>query len=271
MLQSRACSSSDPIPSARFVPGACGFVEGVCQFRAASVSVVPECRPLSVEYAAAPEEAESLLVAVGQHEDSGSLVRSADIGRSHNRPLRIEPESGKVGQPPPEPVWMSNSAPDILQERERGACSSKGSADERPEVALVVGAPALAGAGERRAGKARHHDVHRASKRASREALQIRPDRRAIQGRVFHPRQEDRLSEGFPLDVAHGSTPSGNAKVESADSGAEREGTQSHATRAMDHAPLATSSRAARAVSASRLWCAQWQRWHSHRISSGFE
>ena len=96
-------------------------------------------------------------------------------------------------------------------------------------MSLVLGAESLPGSGERRTREARDQEIHRASKRSSREPLKIRPDRRAIQGRSFHPRQKDGLGVGVPLDVAHGSTPSGKTKVESADTGAEREGLQSHA------------------------------------------
>ncbi len=124
---------------------------------------------------------------------------------------------------------MTNSAPDVLQEEERRSSSNSEGSYQRPEVSLVLGTESLACGRERRAREARNQEIHRAAKRSSREPLEIRPDRRAIQGRSFHPRQEYGLGVGVPLDVAHGATPSGKAKVESADTGAEREGLQSHA------------------------------------------
>ena len=62
--------------------------------------------------------------------------------------------------------------------------------DMGPEVARIIGAPALACDRERLARIARSDDVHRAAPRAAVEVGNVVPDRRAIQGRVFHPRHE---------------------------------------------------------------------------------
>ena len=61
---------------------------------AASVNVVPECRPLSVEYPAAPLERESSRVGVGQpdgtEEEALPDVRSADArSRDTDRPAGV--------------------------------------------------------------------------------------------------------------------------------------------------------------------------------------
>ena len=95
----------------------------------------------------------------------------------------------------------------------------------RPEVARIVGAPAPSGDAEWLARIARTDEIHRAAPRAAVEAGKIVPDRRLIQGLVFHPRHEDGRGEGVPLDVTH-STVSGfgqrKSEVEAAGAGAER-------------------------------------------------
>ena len=95
----------------------------------------------------------------------------------------------------------------------------------RPEVARIVRAPALAGDAERLARIARRDEIHRTAPRPAVEAGKIVPDRRLIQGLVFHPRHEDGRGEGVPLDVTH-STVSGfgqrKSEVEAAGAGAKR-------------------------------------------------
>ena len=96
----------------------------------------------------------------------------------------------------------------------------------RPEVARVVGTPALARDRERLARIARSDDVHRAAPRAAVEGGDVVPDRRAIQGRVFHPRHESGCGVGFPFDMAHSTISGecdGESKVESTCAGAEGE------------------------------------------------
>jgi len=184
---------------------------------------VPECRPLSVEYAAAPELFASPLVAVGQDEQPFASMRGSDIGRAEHTPLRIEPERGKVGKNVGEP--KRNVPCDVLEEPERCAGLVEDSSDVRPEVALVVGAEPSPGDAERLARVAARDEIHASTPRSSVEGSQVRPDRSRIQGRVFHPGHEDGRGEGFPLDVANGARPSGQAEVDPADSGAERDGT----------------------------------------------
>lgn len=154
-------------------------------------------------------------------------MRRSDVARGYNRPLRIEPEAGKIGEPFPEPIAMSKSAPDVFQEEERRSRSNNGATDERPEVALVLGAAAFSGDGEGRTRKAGDDDLHVASPRASVQACEVVPDRSRIQGRFFHPSHEDGRREGVPLDVANGANPAGQAEVEPSDAGAERERSQS--------------------------------------------
>ena len=115
---------------------------------------------------------------------------------------------------------------DILKEDERRLHFADDAGDMGPEVARVVRAPALARDGERLARIARSDDVHRAAPRAAVEGSNVVPDRRAIQGRVFHPRHESGCGEGFPFDMAHSSISGqgdGEPEVEPASAGAEGE------------------------------------------------
>jgi len=118
---------------------------------------------------------------------------------------------------------------DILEEDEGRLALADDAGDMRPEVARVVGTPAFSRDGERLARIARSDDVHRAAPRAAVEAGNVVPDRRAIQGRVFHPRHESGCGVGFPFDMAHSSISGqgdGKPEVETACAGAEGEAEQ---------------------------------------------
>jgi hypothetical protein len=115
---------------------------------------------------------------------------------------------------------------DVLEEDEMWFSLADDPADVRPEVAWVGRRQPPAGDRERLARIARKDDVHAAAPRAAVEAGNVVPDRRAIQGRVIHPRHEQGRGEGFPLDVTHSSI-SGKGEdepqIEPANAGAEGE------------------------------------------------
>lgn len=115
---------------------------------------------------------------------------------------------------------------DVLEEHEGRLDLADDAGDMRPEVARIVGTPELARDRERLARIARSDDVHRAAPRAAIEGSNVVPERRAIQGRIFHPRHESGCGEGFPFDMAH-STISGDGdgepEVETTCAGTERE------------------------------------------------
>jgi hypothetical protein len=115
---------------------------------------------------------------------------------------------------------------DVLEEDEGRLDLADDAGDMWPEVARVVGAPAFARHAERLARVARSEDVHRAAPRVAVEGGNVVPDRRAIQGRVLHPRHEHGRGEAVPFDMTH-STVSGageqEPEVEPAGAGAERE------------------------------------------------
>jgi hypothetical protein len=124
---------------------------------------------------------------------------------------------------------------DVLDEYERGLALANDPDELRPERALVGVPFALARARVRLAGDARHDEIHASTPRASVEGGEIIPERRAIQGRVLHPRHKDSRCVGVPLNITSGAVfqseamkSSGDAEVESADPRAEGEGTYSH-------------------------------------------
>lgn len=196
------------------------WAHGVAHILAASVSVVPLCLPLSVEYAAAPEEALSFAVAVGQREQSLALVRRADLGRAEQAPLRIEPELGKVGKHLGEP--KAKVPGDVLDEGERRAALVDDASHFGPEVAFVALSEPLAGDAEWLTRVARSDEIHSATPCPAVEGSEIVGDRSAIQLRRRHPGHEDGCGEAVPLDVAHGAAVCGQAdtKLEPADPGA---------------------------------------------------
>jgi hypothetical protein len=85
----------------------------------------------------------------------------------------------------------------------------------------------LAGGAERLAREPGSDDVHSSSERLRVEGGEVRPDRRLIQVRLFHPGHESCRCVGVPLNVSHGSGwDSGKPKceLEASVSGAEMDG-----------------------------------------------
>ena len=167
----------------------------VGHFRASSPRHSPP-RPFGLELSVAPA------LGVGQHEHPLSAVGSSDLGRTNTRPFRIEPEVGQSSQESSKPI-PGNEASDVFHEDEPGSHFANQPKELVDEVALVVAALLLSGNRVRLARDASSDDVHQATKRPSIEGGQIIENRRAAQGLVFHPRQEDGLGVGVPLDVAH--------------------------------------------------------------------
>ena len=115
---------------------------------------------------------------------------------------------------------------DVFEEDEGRLNLADDAGDMRPEVARVLGAPALARHAERLARIPRSDDIHRAAPWAAVEAGNIVPERRWIQGRIFHPRHDNGRGEGVPLDVTHSSIAGdgeGDSQLETACAGAQRQ------------------------------------------------
>lgn len=133
---------------------------------------------------------------------------------------------------------------DVFEETESRLDLAHDPCDVRPEVARVFVAELASGDAERLARIAAMDDIHQAAPRSAVEGANVVPDRRAIQGRVFHPRHERGRSKGFPLDVTHSSI-SGvgdvHAEVETSGSGAEGQSEQASPEPAV-HRPCAIAS-----------------------------
>lgn len=163
-------------------------------------------------------------LAVGQNEHAFSSVRGADIGRSHARPFRIEPDFGQVSEYSSEP---RKEAWDVLQEHVAGSNLANHPDDFSPESGtLPVDACSCAGNADVLAGEPADDDID-----STHEERQVNvfdasdPNRSRLHGRVFHPCQEDRRSVGVPLDVTQNSRACGsmNSDVQSADAGEQAE------------------------------------------------
>jgi len=166
-------------------------------------------------------------LADGEDEETFALVGRADFRRREEACRKAvahaDQSAGDCGEAEAEMMG------DILEEDEGRLDFVDDAGDMRPEMAWVVGAPALASDRERLARIARSDDVHRAAPRAAVEGSNVVPDNSRIQGRVFHPRHESGCGVGFPFDMAH-STISGDGdgepEVEPACSGAQGEAEQ---------------------------------------------
>ena len=196
------------------------LARGVGQSRSSSVRFPPLDR--------VPEQARGVgqfvALADGKDEEPLALVGRADFRRREEACRKAvahaDQSSGDFGETEAEMMG------DVLEEHEGRLDLADDAGDMRPEVARVVRTPALARDGERLARIARSDDIHRAAPWAAVETGNVVPDRRAIQGRVFHPRHESGCGVGFPFDMAH-STISGDGdgkpEVEPACAGAKGE------------------------------------------------
>ena len=165
--------------------------------------------------------------AVGKDEEPFALVGRADFRRREEACRKLvahaDQSAGDFGKAEAEMMG------DILEKDEGRLGLADDPGDMRPEVPRVVRTPALARDGERLARIARSDDVHRAAPRAAVEGGNVVPDRRPIQGRVFHPRHEDGRGVGVPLDMTHSAISGAcevQPEVEPAGAGAEREAEQ---------------------------------------------
>ena len=102
-------------------------------------------------------------------------------------------------------VLGENNVGDVLQQDESGSQVSDDPFGHRPQVTSIVKTALLSRTRERLAGETGSDEVHASSERASVEGVEVRPDRSAIQGRVFHPCHESGRCVGVPLNVSHGS------------------------------------------------------------------
>lgn len=215
-------------------PAACEGVGFVCRFSLALALGVGQSRSISVRFPPldrVPEQARGVgqLVPLANGEDEQTLafVGSADFRRCEEARRKAvahaDQSCGDFGETEAEMMG------DIFEEDEGRLGLGDNSGDMRPEMARIVRSLTFACNAERLARVARSDDVHRAAPRAAVKGGKVVPDRRRIQGRVFHPRHEDGCGVGFPFDIAH-STISGagdcEPEVKAAGARTEREAEQ---------------------------------------------
>mgnify|MGYP003671414313 FL=1 len=213
------------------MPASCEGVGFVCLFSLALARGVGQSRSISVRFPPldrVPEQARGVgqfvVLADGEDEQALPFVRRTDFRRRkeacRKAVAHADQSAGDFGEAEAEMMG------DILEEDEGRLDLSDDAGDMRPEVAWVVRAPAFARDGERLARISRSNDVHRAAPRTAIEGSNVVPDRRAIQGRVFHPRHESGRGVGFPFDMAHSSISGdgdGKPKVDAACAGTKGE------------------------------------------------
>lgn len=188
-----------------------------------------------------------------QTEPSLTPVRCLHVGRAEEVPRRVVPE---IGQGPEYLVEPSNKEPwDVLQEDEARSHVANDPGDVRKEPALVLEPELGSGDGEGLTRESGAHDVHQTIKRRGVELGEIaEPDRSRRQGRVLHPRQEDRRREGVPLDVTHteeAGDSAGEPQLKSGD--ASTEGKARRSAEGISHKGASFGTRA----SAARLHAAK--------------
>ncbi len=216
------------------MPASCEGVGFVCRFSFALALGVGHIRSISVRFPPlerVPEQARGVgqfaAIADGKDEQPLTLVRRADFRRRKETRRKAvahaDQSAGDFGETEAEMMG------DILEEDEGRLAFTDDPGDVRPEVAWILGAKPFACDRERLARIARSDDIHRAAPRAAVEAGNVVPDRRAIQGRVFHPRHKSGCGEGFPFDMAHSSISrdgDGKPKVDAACPGTKGEAEQ---------------------------------------------
>lgn len=138
---------------------------------------------------------------MGQGEESLALVGSADLLR---RVEAFRDAEAKAFE-----AWLNNvevSNPKVsshvFEEAPLGLNLSDEPLDRGPEMAGIVDAAALAGDGEGLAWITANDSSHSAIPRAAVEGVQIRPDRRVIQGTVRNTRRQDFAGSDFVFHVA---------------------------------------------------------------------
>lgn len=148
-------------------------------------------------------------------------MAGANVGRSDNTPLRIEPAVGQVAENKGQSA-SGNKGRHILQPDEPGIRFANAVPDVRPDPPLVRGAFALAGCGPRLAGEPSAHDIHVATPASAIEGSNVVPHRSRIQCALAHTRDQARGCKGFPLHVADGAILSereAETKLQPADAG----------------------------------------------------
>lgn len=158
---------------------------------------------------------------MGEHKEPFPFMRGSNFGSFNSDPFRIEPEIGKL---PENSFESQGKVPShVLQADESRSHFTNDSGNFRPEVAGVVFASSFAGGAEWLAWVSGRDEIHLSAPRSAIEGFKIVVDRRAIQGRVFHPCHESARGVSVPLNEAHASElsaeSSGDSKLEASNPG----------------------------------------------------
>jgi len=138
---------------------------------------------------------------VGQEEEPGAALGSANVGRAETTPFRIEPQRGKVCEDLIKPALDERG--DVLDEDERRRHLTHDASKMTPEARTSAGkSSSLPGVGDVLAREAASDEIHDATPRAAVEGGDIRPHRCRIQASFFHLRDQSGAGESFPLHVA---------------------------------------------------------------------
>jgi hypothetical protein len=171
----------------------------------------------------------SAAVGPGQKPEALTTVGGANGGCGEQTPFRIEPEVGKILEDEREASGSLGGVEvrDVLQEDEARSHVSDDPGDVGPEPSGIVNSTAQTGSGPRLAREPCADEIHGPSPRAAVEGLEIVPDRRSIQGLIFHPRHESGRCVGVPFNVTYGPHVEAGESVSEAESvvsGAELQG-----------------------------------------------
>jgi hypothetical protein len=173
-------------------------------------------------------ERESATLVVGHDEEPVAFVGGADLGCRYKRPLRIEPEPGKVSQDKGESSSNSEGR-DVFQDDEVGSNVANNSGDVRPDPSVIGRSASGSGGAPRLTGEPGRDAMNVSTPASAVEGDKVSPDNRRIQPPRFHTRDKDAGRKGFPLDVTHHAVAGPSqleSKLKAADPGTEREASE---------------------------------------------
>jgi hypothetical protein len=154
----------------------------------------------------------SFAVGVGQDKQSPPLVRRPNFCRRIQSRLNSVTKLSKFGSDVGES--QSKVACDVLEEAPAWLYFLDNASKVGPQVPRIALSKAFPCNGERLARVAARDNIHESTPWSAVEGGNIVPDRRPIQGLVFHPCHERSRGVGFPLDVTNSSVSFPKGKME---------------------------------------------------------
>jgi hypothetical protein len=177
----------------------------VTTFRLVAFFLAPPFILAFIAMCASGDLLSSFATGVGQSSDAKdeeplSKVRSADFSRREDSRLNCIAHSSKGGCDFLKPD--ADESRDVFKEAEVGTAFFHDSDEMRPQIAGVCLAKSLASDGDRLAWESANDSMNLSTPRAAVEGCEIRPNRRVIQGFLFHARSQDFAGEAFVLNAA---------------------------------------------------------------------